>query len=149
MARGAGTSNSSQKPCLAFSLASAALLSSCTRLSMLAALILVALRGWPGEDASLSRAQQTPQHLPPGQLPWPHTLSPGYWGPLALPTPEVKLTLGPKAPPGLWAYLLEMHHNPRLLHHGILPVALHQVSEGVEPFPTSYVILPIWLWGRQ
>lgn len=49
MARGAGTSNSSQKPCLAFSLASVALLSSCTRLSMLAALILVAFRGWPGE----------------------------------------------------------------------------------------------------
>lgn len=42
------TSNSSQKPCVAFPPASAALLSSCTRLSMLAALTLVALRGWQG-----------------------------------------------------------------------------------------------------
>lgn len=47
--RGAGTSNSSQKPCLAFPPASVAPVSSCTRLSMLAALILVALRGWHGE----------------------------------------------------------------------------------------------------
>lgn len=47
--RGGSTSNSSQKPCLAFSLASVASLSSCTRLSILAALILVALRGWQVE----------------------------------------------------------------------------------------------------
>lgn len=101
MVRGAGTSNSSQKPCLAFSLASAALLSSCTRLSMLAALILVALRGWPGEDASLSRAQQTPQRLPPGQLPWPHTLSPGYRGPLGPPHPRGEAHSGSQGIP--WA----------------------------------------------
>lgn len=39
------TSNSSQNPCLGFSELSATLLSSCTRFSMLAAFILVALKG--------------------------------------------------------------------------------------------------------
>lgn len=49
MVWGAGTSNSSQKPCLAFPLASAGPLSCRTRFSMLAAVILVAFRDWPGE----------------------------------------------------------------------------------------------------
>ncbi len=46
------TSNSSQKPCLTLSVASASLLSSRTRLSISAALIRVVFRGWGGEQES-------------------------------------------------------------------------------------------------
>lgn len=44
------------------------------------------------------------------------------------------------------AYLLEGHHGSRLLHHGVLLVALNQVAEGVEALPASHVVLPVWLW---
>lgn len=51
------TSNSSQKPCLTLSVASASLLSSRTRLSISAALIRVVFRGWGGEQESARKLQ--------------------------------------------------------------------------------------------
>lgn len=68
----------------------------------------------------------------------PGALFPGGSGPLWLP----RLTCG-------GPYLLEGHHGPRLLHHGVLLVALDQVTEGVEPLPASHIVLPVWLRGRQ
>lgn len=51
------TSNSSQKPCLTLSVASASLLSSRTRLSISAALIRVVFRGCGGENKSAQESQ--------------------------------------------------------------------------------------------
>lgn len=51
------TSNSSQKPCLTLSVASASLLSSRTRLSISAALIRVVFRGCGGEKESAQKLQ--------------------------------------------------------------------------------------------
>lgn len=42
-------------------------------------------------------------------------------------------------------YLLEVHYYATFLHHGVLLVMIHQVSQGVEPLTSAHVILTILL----
>ena len=42
-------------------------------------------------------------------------------------------------------YLFEVNYDATLLHHGVLLVVIHQVSQGVEPLPAAHVIFTILL----
>lgn len=43
------------------------------------------------------------------------------------------------------SYLFELQHGAQRLHHGVLFVVLHQVSEGVELLPSAHVVLQVVL----
>lgn len=42
-------------------------------------------------------------------------------------------------------YLFEVHYDPTFLHHGVLLVVIHQVSQGVEPLTTTHVVFTVLL----
>ena len=133
-----GTSNSSQKPCLAFSLASMASLSSRTRLSMLVALILVVLRGWPGE--ARVQAQQGPADpivpWPPHPCPQPPCASLVSF----LPGGAVPESL---APPGG-----EAHSEPKVQVPGGIPAG-GALRSPTSPPEGSFCSIPPGLPGCQ
>lgn len=47
----------------------------------------------------------------------------------------------------LLPHLFEVHDDAALLHHGVLLVVVHQVSQGVEALAPAYVVLPVQLRG--
>lgn len=45
----------------------------------------------------------------------------------------------------LFVYLFEVHNDATLLHHGVLLIVIHQLSQGIEPLTATHVILTILL----
>lgn len=46
-------------------------------------------------------------------------------------------------------YLFELKHGSQSFYHWVLFVVLHQVSEGVELFTSSHIVLEVVLWGER
>lgn len=42
-------------------------------------------------------------------------------------------------------YLFEVHYDATFLHHGVLLVVIHQVSQGVKPLTSTHVIFTVLL----
>lgn len=42
-------------------------------------------------------------------------------------------------------YLFEVHYDATFLHHGILLVVIHQVSQCVEPLTAAHIVFTILL----
>lgn len=42
-------------------------------------------------------------------------------------------------------YLFEMHYNATFLHHGVLLVVVHQLSQSLKPLTSAHVVFTVLL----